>query len=111
MPSYLADHNTIHYPHQPAETGAVYHSSSQQYPLIQGKTHGLTAQPSQQSNSTANDSFDESSTHSTQLSDVSDTHPELNGSMDGLPNGIHGDKANGVIRNEPLQTNGIGLKG
>ncbi|KAH8903295.1 SAICAR synthase-like protein [Coniochaeta sp. PMI_546] len=107
MPSYLADDNSVRY-HQPADIGSIHRSS--QYRFTQGKAHGLTAQPSQQSNSTANDSFDESSTHSTQISDVSDPHPELNGSMDGLPNGTHGEKANGVIRTEPVQTNGVGLK-
>lgn len=107
MPPYLANDNSICYS-QPADTGAIDHNS--QYHFTQGKAHGLTAQPSQQSHSTVNDSFDESSTHSTQLSDVSDTQPELNGSMDGLPNGTHGEKANGIIRTDRVQTNGVGLK-
>lgn len=110
MPSYLAD-ETSNSSLQPAQVASTHHTS--QYRFAPRKAHGLTAQPSQQSNSTANDSFDESSTHSTQLSDVSDTHPELNGSMDGLPSGTHGGKSNGVTRDEPhrkAQLNGFGLK-
>lgn len=107
MPSYLADDNAIRY-HQPVDIGAI--DTKCHYHLTQGKARELSAQASQQSNSTANDSFDESSTHSTQLSDVSDAQSELNGSMDGLPNGTHGGKANGIVSTEPVQTNGVRSK-
>lgn len=83
-----------------------------QYRFSKGKANGLTAQPSQQSNSTANDSFDEeSSTHSTQLSDVSvsDAHKELNGSMDGLPNGTHAVARNEAIARKPVANGAVAL--
>lgn len=92
MPSYLDTQ-------QPAPQFIPTEPSSPSYFAHGVKAFGLIAQPSKQSTSTANDSFDESSTHSTELSDVSEAQPELNGSMDGLPHGIHDTQVDGVALN------------
>lgn len=99
MPSFANSENSpVH-----SQSSAVVHlDPALQYDIPREKINGHSLLPSQ-SQSTTNDSFDESSTHSTQTSDLSEPRPHLNGDrssppgMDNSLDGHHGGDPNGVV--------------
>ncbi|KAK3689638.1 hypothetical protein B0T22DRAFT_175697 [Podospora appendiculata] len=115
MPSFLTDENS---PIYSPSSGIVHLDPAAQYGLSNEKVNGQISRQPQ--SDTSNESFDESSSHSTHTSEVSDTRRQVNGdypwppSMNTLANRDSGRGANGVITEDlgswkPLPNGGIAV--
>ncbi|KAK0725456.1 hypothetical protein B0H67DRAFT_598707 [Lasiosphaeris hirsuta] len=102
MPSFLPDENSAVYSQSP---GVVHLDPAARYGLSPEKDVKANGHIVRQPQSyTSNESFDETSSHSTHTSEASDTRQHANGdrswpSMNPLPNGNTSEGANGVDRN------------
>lgn len=85
MPSFLNGETS---PAHSQSSAVVHLDPALQYGIPHEKVNGHAIHPSQ-SRSTTNDSFDESSTHSTQTSDLSDHQPHPNGDRPSPPSMNH----------------------
>jgi 1-phosphatidylinositol-4-phosphate 5-kinase len=76
MPSFLTDENL---PIYSQSVGILHLDPASQFDLAREKVNGDVLLPHHHSQSTTNESFDESSTHSTHASEASDKPPHVNG--------------------------------